>query len=1443
MPSIPPPVTVAPAGLAAGTPRRRNGWGRAWRWSLAGLLLVASIVVAAWLLLVAAILPRIEHWRPALEKRATQALGVPVRIGAIEVTNGAAAWHWARGLTLHDVVLLESPRPGEPAGATAREALRLPTVQVALSPASLLPGWDGRWRLRFEQLLIDGARLELRRDAAGRIWVAGLETSAGPGDGSAADWFFSQHEFAIRNGTLVWTDELRGAPPLALSAVDLVVRNGVRRHELRLDATPPAAWGERISLRGRFVQPLLGAPGERASGLLARPGEWRRWRGTLYAELPDIDIEPLRQAIDLPYDLSRGAGALRAWVEVRDAEPVAATADLALRDVVLKLAADTEPLAFSHIEGRLGGRFDARDGGELQARGLSFATADGLSWPAGDADLRWRIGADGAAAGGEFKAERLDLALLAQVTERLPAAWIGAPFRTRVADLAPGGIASQVEARWDGPPAQPRRYRVQASLRSLSLAPQSAAASAPEAAASAPPVGRPGVQGVDIDFNATEAGGEARVAIKDGALDFPGVFELPRIALDSLSGNLAWRIDAGGDGAPPRVELRARDLRFANADTAGQFDATWSTAAPRADGSGRLPGTLDLNGRLDRAEASRVARYLPLGVSADARHYVERAVQAGHASAVSFKLKGDLRDFPFGGKAGGKASGKPGIQAPPAGEFRVAAQLEGVRFAFAPGDADWNGEPDARGRPWPAFTDVKGELVFDRHSMALNKMQGRLGSVGSGSFELTRVQGGIRDLGHDAALTIEGAGRGPLADALRFVEATPIGGWIGGGLAQASTGPNQAPIDLQLALTIPLNHSRDTTLRGSLVLPGNDLRLRPEAPMLAGAKARIAFTERNFTLAAGSARALGGEAAFDGGSQADGSLRFNVQGTASAEGLRRAGELGALSRAAAQFSGQTAYRLALGVVRGQAEWQLSSNLVGLGLDLPAPLRKAAEQPLPLRVQASLLADGVDGAGRTAGPARDQLRVELGADGARLLQAAWTRELAADGARVLRGGIGVQDSMPQPAEGVAANVNLARLDVDAWQRIAEGWGGAGGDSGYAPGTLALRVQELIGGGRRLNRVVVGLSRGGAGDEGLWRANLDAAELNGYAEYRPPGTRSGEAAGRLYARLARLSLPKSEADAVSNLLEQASPASVPALDIVVEDLDLNGKRLGRVEIEAQNRAADPGAESAREWRLGKFRLVTPEAQFNATGQWAPATAGGGARRRAVMDFGLDIADSGALLTRLGYAGVVRGGKGRLSGQIGWLGSPLSIDLPSLGGQVNVALEGGQFLQAEPGIAKLLGVLSLQALPRRLLLDFRDVFEQGFVFDGLAGDVAIADGVATTRLLSMRGVQAVVLMQGSADIARETQDLRVWVVPEINAGTASLAVAAINPAVGIGSFLAQLFLRRPLIEAGTREFRVTGPWAQPKVDRVERRLGDAMPNADAASAAPAAPAKENR
>jgi uncharacterized protein YhdP len=301
--------------------------------------------------------------------------------------------------------------------------------------------------------------------------------------------------------------------------------------------------------------------------------------------------------------------------------------------------------------------------------------------------------------------------------------------------------------------------------------------------------------------------------------------------------------------------------------------------------------------------------------------------------------------------------------------------------------------------------------------------------------------------------------------------------------------------------------------------------------------------------------------------------------------------------------------------------------------------------------------------------------------------------------------------------------------------------------------------------------------------------------------------------VYARLSRLTLVPAQVAEVEKILDE-QPVNVPALDIVVEDMELRGKKLGRIEVEAVNRSQ----AGVRDWRLNRLTATMPEAQFTATGTWGAQT-GSANRRRMVMNFKFDVADSGALLKRMGMGEVVRKGKGKLEGEVSWLGSPLSLDYPSMTGQVNMAMEEGQFLKADPGLAKLLGVLSLQALPRRLVLDFRDVFTEGFSFDFVRGDVRIDQGVAYTNNLQMKGVNAAVLMEGKADIAKETQDLRVVVVPEINAGTASVIATVINPAIGLGTFLAQLILRRPLIEATKQEFQIDGSWADPKVTKVAR------------------------
>jgi uncharacterized protein YhdP len=494
--------------------------------------------------------------------------------------------------------------------------------------------------------------------------------------------------------------------------------------------------------------------------------------------------------------------------------------------------------------------------------------------------------------------------------------------------------------------------------------------------------------------------------------------------------------------------------------------------------------------------------------------------------------------------------------------------------------------------------------------------------------------------------------------------------------------------------------------------------------------------------------------------------------------------------------------------------------------------------LAVRFENTLLRDSM-AAGQKL---QDQLVFSAG----NVVSAQYMRDISTDQARVIRGSIAVGlepgESSALPESGVAANIKLENFNLDAWEKVFSNTvgsspaalpraaaGAAQQAQSYLPNQIAIRAKELLLGGRKLNNLVVGGTRDGS----TWRANLDATELNGYLEFRQPGrTDTNAGAGRIFARLTRLSLGQSTANDVENVLD-GQPTAIPALDIVVDDLELRGRKLGRIEVDAVNRASTAGTSegSAREWRLNKFNVNMPEAVLTATGNWvainaqAPGTGPRAQRpsterRRTVMNFKLDILDSGLLLKRFGMADVVRRGKGRMEGQVAWAGSPLSFDYPSMSGQFNVNVESGQFLKADPGLAKLLGVLSLQSLPRRLTLDFRDVFSEGFAFDFVRGDVAIDQGIASTNNLQMKGVNAAVLMDGSADIAKETQDLKVVVVPEINAGTASLIATVINPAIGLGTFLAQYFLRRPLMQAATQEFHIDGSWADPKITKVEKK-----------------------
>ncbi|MEP7085048.1 MAG: AsmA-like C-terminal region-containing protein, partial [Betaproteobacteria bacterium] len=322
---------------------------------------------------------------------------------------------------------------------------------------------------------------------------------------------------------------------------------------------------------------------------------------------------------------------------------------------------------------------------------------------------------------------------------------------------------------------------------------------------------------------------------------------------------------------------------------------------------------------------------------------------------------------------------------------------------------------------------------------------------------------------------------------------------------------------------------------------------------------------------------------------------------------------------------------------------------------------------------------------------------------------------------------------------------------------------------------------------------------------WRIDLDSGDVAGTAVWQPA---KGGDNGKLSARLRKLALPPE--DTVTATTGAAAATStrrdLPALDVTAESYVSKGKDLGKLELRAQPEGAD--------WRIDTLALRNPESDMVASGLWHLQ----GGAQRTDLEVKLEVRDAGKFLARHGVPEGVRGGVGKLDGQLNWSGGPQDFNYPTLNGRFNLHVQRGQFTKVDPGIGKLLGILNLDALARRLTLDFRDVVAEGYSFDEMGGDIALKTGVMTTSNLHIAGPAAKVDISGEADIAKETQQLRIRVQPSLSGGLAAAAAAAtVNPIIGAGVLLGSTILRDPVGKLFAGEYEVTGTWVNPHVERI--------------------------
>lgn len=851
-------------------------------------------------------------------------------------------------------------------------------------------------------------------------------------------------------------------------------------------------------------------------------------------------------------------------------------------------------------------------------------------------------------------------------------------------------------------------------------------------------------------------------------LAFPHTFRQP-FALSNLAGTLAfWPQD--GDW-----HLAADALDFTGAGYAGQ--ARGELVLPAQGGA----PFMELYAKLAQADVTAAKLFWPIdSMSPDTVAWLDRALVAGRLDQADVLLRGDLHDWPFRHNEG---------------RFEARAAISDLTLDY--------------GKGWPRAEGVSAVANFIGNGMLVEADGGRALGV-----KAERAVALIPDF-HDALLDLNVQGNGSGASLMEFVRKSPIGSHEADTLAKLKLG-GSGTFGFHLALP----------LKEGLGEPRLDGQARLKDADLAAPEWKLKLDKLNgplqFDLHGLRAGPL--DAGFRGQPS---TLQLAIAGansdpasvlSAQLHGNYRLAELvqdyPSLDWVGKLGDGRSVFDVGFVIARVPGRDALAqtlsvdSPLSGIALDLPAPLHKPAAASLPLHLTMSLPVEG------------SELRLSLG-DALR----GYLR-LADGEQRPLAGTLAFGSQMPGelPARDLRIRGHAGRLDVTGWVQHAVAGSGSGG-----PGLESLDVStdqaECFG------RELGALKLHATPQSDLLSVDVDGpAMLGNYSIPMQELDKRG-----VTARLQRLYWPKSSAaEAVSHPAKAAvgaavaadastaspapdpantgvNPAALPPFHVWVGDLRLGDAKLGEARLETW-----PTAEGMH---IEQLRALSSRVQITGSGDWN----GNAASSHTRMKISFAAEDLGTMLGAFGYEGLVNGGKTRDQLDASWPGAPSDLSLATMDGILSIRVDDGRIPEAaSPGMGRLLGLVSLTELPRRLTLDFGDVFGKGLAFDSISGDFRLANGNAVTDNLAIIGPAANISVNGRTGLRARDYDQQMVVVPHVGNSLPLVGAVVGGPVGAAAGFAVQGILGHGLNQAASARYRITGGWDNPVITLVEKRGG---------------------
>jgi uncharacterized protein (TIGR02099 family) len=498
-----------------------------------------------------------------------------------------------------------------------------------------------------------------------------------------------------------------------------------------------------------------------------------------------------------------------------------------------------------------------------------------------------------------------------------------------------------------------------------------------------------------------------------------------------------------------------------------------------------------------------------------------------------------------------------------------------------------------------------------------------------------------------------------------------------------------------------------------------------------------------------------------------------------------------LSMADAFLSGRSNFRFDMRADEdGGLRQELESSLEGMSVTLPAPLKKDRDEVWPLSVVF-----------RT-GPQQGDLKVRLDP----LLE---LRALQAhDGWRIAAGFNQERGELPEEA-GIQATGQLDVLALSDWFEIFEAAGGAG-DGFELPlkGNIELGRLEVF--GLELTNLDVDIERRSS----TWIFGLEGENIEGQVSVPIP-LDSGRV---LVADLSRLYLepveppedePEFDLQPLPSQTSGQSPRNRPPLHLFIEDLRWGDLDLGRARLESH--AMAEGME------IEYVDVSGPDLRLTGRGRWVESED----RIQSEFHGRLMTGSLSDLLESAGYESGIEASRAQVDAELRWPGAPQDFALRRLSGAFDLQISDGSIPEARPGAGRLLGLASFQAIPRRLMLDFRDVFGAGLKFDRIEGRFDLAAGFARTDGLVIESPAAVITISGDTDMAARRYDQLIVVEPGLGATLPIIGIVAGGPAGAAAGLVLRQILDRPLRGLAEARYSVTGSWDDPKIELIEARV----------------------